>query len=84
MPDAEKDWGQEEKGATEDDMVGWHQKPNGHEFEQTLGDGEREAWYAAVHGVTKSQTWLCDWRTTNINGGHDQWSLILLLQNDHN
>ena len=35
------------------------------EFEQTLGDGEdREAWCAAVHGVTKSQTRLSDWKTT--------------------
>ena len=30
----------EEKGATEDEMVGWHHRPNGHEFEQAPGDGE--------------------------------------------
>ena len=36
-PDAGKDWGQEEKGMTEDAMVGWHHQFNGHEFEQTLG-----------------------------------------------
>ena len=48
-PDAGKDWGQEEKGATEDEMVGWHHQLNGHEFDQTAGDGEgREAWCAAV------------------------------------
>ena len=39
-PDAGKDWGQEEKGATEDEMVGRHHRLNGQEFEQTLGDGE--------------------------------------------
>ena len=39
-PDAGKNWGQEEKGATEDEMVGWHHWLNGHEFEQTLGDSE--------------------------------------------
>ena len=39
-PDARKDWGQEEKGATEDEMVGWHHWLNGHEFEQTPGDSE--------------------------------------------
>ena len=39
-PDAGKDWGQEEKGATEDEIVGWHQQLNGHEFEQALGDGD--------------------------------------------
>ena len=31
--DAEKDWGQKEKGTTEDKMVGWHYRLNGHEFE---------------------------------------------------
>ena len=39
-PDAEKGWGQEEKGTTEDEMVGWHHRHNGHEFEQTLACGE--------------------------------------------
>ena len=41
-PDAGKDGGQEEKGTTEDEMVGWYHQLNGHEFEQTLGDGERQ------------------------------------------
>ena len=46
---------------TEDVMVGWHHQFNGHEFEQTPGDGEgQEAWHAAVHGVTESQTQLTD------------------------
>ena len=54
--------GQEEKGTTEDEVVGWHHWLNGHECEQTLGDGEgREAWSAAVHGVAKSRPWLSDW-----------------------
>ena len=39
-PDAGKDWGQEEKGMTEDEMVGWHHWLSGHDFEQTLGDNE--------------------------------------------
>ena len=39
-PDAGKDWGQEEKRVKMDEMVGWHHRLNGHEFEQTLGDGE--------------------------------------------
>ena len=41
-PDAGKDWGQEEKGVTKDEMVRWHHQLNGHEFEQTLGDCERQ------------------------------------------
>ena len=41
-PAAGKDWRQEEKGMTEDEMVGWHHQLNGHEFEYTLGvdDGQ--------------------------------------------
>ena len=39
-PDAGKDWGQEEKGAAEDEMFGWHHWHDGHEFEQTPEDGE--------------------------------------------
>ena len=38
--DAGKGWRQEEKGMTEDEMVEWHYRLNGHEFEQTPGDGE--------------------------------------------
>ena len=38
--DAEKNCEQEEKGVTDDEMVKWHHQLNGHEFEQTLGDGE--------------------------------------------
>ena len=35
-----KDWRQEEKGMTEDEMVGWHHRLNGHEFEKAPGVGE--------------------------------------------
>ena len=46
---------------TEDEMVGWHHRLNGYEFEQTLGAGDnREAWCAADHGVTKNWTRLSD------------------------
>ena len=51
-PDAGKDWRREEKGTTEDEMVGWRHRLNGHKFEQTLGlVMDEEAWCAAVHGV---------------------------------
>ena len=39
-PDAGEDWRQEEKGMTEDKMIGWGHWLNGHEFEQTQGDSE--------------------------------------------
>ena len=41
-PDAGKDWRWEEKGMTEDEMVGWHHRLNGHEFGWTLGVGDRQ------------------------------------------
>ena len=46
---------------TEDEMVGWHHRLNGHEFEQTLGDsGGQRSLGAALHGVAKIQTRLRD------------------------
>ena len=39
-PDAGRDWGQEEKGTREDEMVGWHHRLVGHEFEQVPGVGD--------------------------------------------
>ena len=63
-PDAGKDWRQEQKRAPEDEMVGWCHWLNGHVFEQIWDSKDREAWYAAVHGVTKSQVWLSNWTTT--------------------
>ena len=42
-PDAGKDWRQEEKGTTVDEMVGWHHQLNGHKFEQAPGVGDAQA-----------------------------------------
>ena len=68
-PDAGKDWRQEEKGTTEDEMVGWHHQLDGLEFEQVLGVGDEQRSLVCyiVHGVTKRWTQLSDWtelRTT--------------------
>ena len=41
-PDAGKDRRQEEKGTTEAEIIGWHHRLNGHEFEQAQGDGEEQ------------------------------------------
>ena len=51
-----------EKGMTEDEVVGWHHWPNGHElskFRELVMD--RQAWNPADHGVANGQTWLSDW-----------------------
>ena len=64
--DAGKDWGQEEKGMTEDEMAGWHHWLDGGEFEWNPGVGDGlEAWHAAIHGVRKSRTQLSDWTELN-------------------
>ena len=56
-PDAQKDWRQK-KGVTEDEMVGWHHQPNGHEFEQTPGDSEGQGslMYCRAWGHKESDT----------------------------
>ena len=64
-PDAGKDWRQEEKGKTEDEMVGWHHQLDGNEFEQASGVGDGQGSLAAVHGVIKIQTWLSNWTELN-------------------
>ena len=57
-PDAGKDWRQEEKGTTEDEMAGWHHWLDGHEFEQALGVGDGQGSLACCRpwGHKKSDT----------------------------
>ena len=52
-PDAGRDWGQEEKGMTENEMAGWHHRINGHEFEWTLGVGDGQG------GLACCNSWGC-------------------------
>ena len=63
-PDAGTGWGQEERGMTEDEMVGWHHQLSGHEFEQTLGDGEGQGNLACCSACgCKVSAQLRDWIT---------------------
>ena len=63
--DAGKDWRQEEKGTTEDEMVGWHHRLNGHEFKQALGVGDGQGslaccspWGHKELDMTERQNWI--------------------------
>ena len=65
--DAGRDWGQEEKGTTEDELVGWHHWLNGHEFEQAPGDGEGQGslvccspWGCIESNINWARAWNLD------------------------
>ena len=80
-PDAGRDWGQEEKGTTKDEMVGWPHPLNGHEFEQAMGVGEGQGglaccspWGRKESDTTERLTW------TELNWCgllHGSWALQL-------
>ena len=64
-PDAGKDWRWDEKGTTEDEMVGWHHRLNGHEFDQAAGDGEGQGSLVCCSPwESQGQMRLSDWITT--------------------
>ena len=63
-PDAGKDWRWEEKGTTEDEMVGWLHQCNGHEFEQTLGDGEGQGSLVCCSPRCHKESDMTEWLNT--------------------
>ena len=68
-PDAGKDWGQEEKGMTEDKMVGWHHLLNGHESEHApgVGDGQGSLACCSLWGCKElDMTERLNWMNTSI------------------
>ena len=73
-PDAGKDWRQEEKGTTEDEMVGWHHGLNGHELEWTpgVGDGQGGLVCCGSWGRKKSDT-IEQLNWTELTSIHDYW-----------
>ena len=54
--DTWRDWGQEEKGTTEDEMARWHHRLNGHEFEWTPGDGDGQGGLACCNSRGQKQS----------------------------
>ena len=74
-PDAGKDWGQEEKGMTEDEMVGWHHWLNGHGFGWTPGDGGGQGGLACCGSWARKEL---D-NTERLNWTDPQWIVICFL-----
>ena len=60
-PDAGKDWKREEKGTTEDEMVGWHHRCNGYEFEQAPGVGEGQGSLACCGSWSNKESDTTEW-----------------------
>ena len=60
-PDAGKDWRWEEKGTTEDEMVGWHHQLHGHGFGQAPGVGDGQGGLACCRPLGQKETRLSDW-----------------------
>ena len=81
-PDAGKDWRQEGKGTTEDEIVGWHHRLNGHEFEQALGagDGQGSLVCCNLWGGKESDTteWL-NWTEDETGFGFSLQSILEML-----
>ena len=67
-PDAGQDWKQEEKGTTEDEMVGWHHRLDGHEFEQAMGAGDGQGGLAGCSPQSRKR--LSDWTEFRIKRLH--------------
>ena len=60
-PDAGRDWGQEEKGTTEDKMARWHHWLNGHEFKWTLGVGDGQGGLACCDSWGRKESDTTEW-----------------------
>ena len=70
-PDAGKDWRQEEKGTTEDEMVGCYHRLNGHEFEQAPGNGEGQGSLACCSPWGHKESDMTEWLNNNTKHWRD-------------
>ena len=77
-PGSGKDWRREEKGTTEDEMVGWHHRLDGHEFEQALGDGEGQG------SLVCCSPWVCKELDGTEQLNNNSRFILLNSRNKHN
>ena len=76
-PEAGEDWDPEQKGATEDEMVGWHHWLSGHEFEQTPGDREGQGSFVCCRPRGHKESDTTEWLNNS------NWSACLFLLQYH-
>jgi len=83
-PDAGKDGGQEEKGMTEDEMVGWHHRLNGHGFGWTPGVGDGQgglaccgSWGLKESDTTEQLNWTHKWEFVRISIGNSTRNVVV-------
>ena len=81
-PDAGRDWRQEEKGTTQDEMVGWHHWLYGHEFEQALdvGDGQESLACCSSCGSKELDEWATELNTIETPGEQDWQGFYILVK----
>ena len=76
-PDTGKDWGQEGKGMTEDEIVGWHHRLNGQEFEQTLGHSEGQGSLVCCSPWDRKASDKTEWLNNNKEAG--EWNDLIYI-----
>ena len=76
--DAGRDWGQKEKGTTEDEMAGWHHRLDGCEFEWTPGDGDGQGGLACCDSWGRKESDTTEWLNwTELNWSN--WSELKIV-----
>ena len=77
-PDTGKDWRQEEKGTTEDEMVGWHQRLAGHEFESAPGVGDGQGGLACCSPWGRKESDTTEWLNWTKLNGEERITIVLI------
>ena len=78
--DVVKDWRQEKKGMTENEMIGWYHQLDGHEFEQALGDTEGQVSLSCYNPCGHKESDMTEWLNSNNNPTKDWKTRTHLLQ----
>ena len=78
-PDAGRDWGQEEKGTTEDEMAGWHQQLDGRESQWTLGVGDGQGGLACCDSWGCKESDRTEWLNWTELSTYNVWKIVQAL-----